>query len=217
MQAHRSGLEQAPEDHEVLVVVDGSTNPAIDQILTGFETEPRLRVVRHERNLGIAAAYNTFVSEGRGELIAMLGDDDLCLPGRLRRQVEMFDRFPDVGVVHGDAIVIDGAGAHTGWWTSKEMTPGQLVQSLYRVHNFIVDPTRMVHRRVYEEVGGYNARYPLANDFDFWLRAARRFRFRHCAGGPLAAVRRHGENTSDAYAREQEIADVEAALDAALE
>src|SRR5205085_4448405 len=130
--AIRSALEQDLEDHEVLVVIDGSTNPAIDEILAGFADQPRLRVVRHERNLGIAAAYNTFVSEGRGELIAMLGDDDLCLAGRLRRQVELFDRFPDVGVVHGDAIVIDGAGAHTGWWTSKEMTPGQLVQSLYR-------------------------------------------------------------------------------------
>ena len=67
----------------MLVVVDGSTNPAIDKVLGAFASEPRLRVVRHERNLGIAAAYNTFVAEGRGELIAMIGDDDLCLPGRI--------------------------------------------------------------------------------------------------------------------------------------
>ena len=33
----------------------------------------------------------------------MLGDDDVCLPGRLRRQVAVFDRHPDTGVVHGDA------------------------------------------------------------------------------------------------------------------
>ena len=75
----------------MLVVVDGSTNPAIDEVLAAFADEPRLRVVRHERNLGIAAAYNTFVSEGRGELIAMIGDDDLCAarphppPGRALR------------------------------------------------------------------------------------------------------------------------------------
>ena len=76
----------------------------------------------------------------------------------------------------------------------------------------------MVHRRVYDAVGGYDPRYPLANDFDFWLRAARSFRFRHCAGGPLVAVRRHGENTSDEQrGRAAEVADVEAALEAALE
>ncbi len=175
-------------------------------------------MVRHERNLGIAAAYNAFVSEGRGELIAMLGDDDLSLPDRLARQVELFDRHPETGVVHGDAIVIDAAGRQTGVWNSAEFTPVQLLSSLFRSHNHLVDPTRMVHRRVYEAIGGYDERYPLANDFDFWLRAAPRFRFRHCAGGPLVAVRRHGDNTSEeAIGRAAEIADVEGALEAAIE
>jgi glycosyltransferase involved in cell wall biosynthesis len=215
--AIRSGLEQDYADLEVLVVVDGSTNPAIDEVLASFSGEPRLRVVRHERNRGIAEAYNTFVSEGRGELIAMVGDDDLSLPRRISRQVEIFDRFPDTGVVHGNAIVIDSGGNTTGAWNSRDFSPSALLQSFYRTHNFLVDPTRMVHRRVYDSVGGYDSRYPLANDFDFWLRAAGKFRFRHCPDPALVAVRRHGENTSDASARKQELADVELALESALE
>jgi glycosyltransferase involved in cell wall biosynthesis len=216
-EAITSGLEQDAVDHEVLVVVDGSTNPAIDRVLATFADDPRLRVVRHDGNLGIAAAYNTFVSAGRGELIAMIGDDDVCLPGRLARQLEIFDRFPGTGVVHGDAIVIDAHGDQTGEWRSRDFTPGQLVQSLLRSHNHLIDPTRMVHRRVYEAVGGYDAAYPLANDFDFWLRAAGRFRFRHCPGGPLVAVRRHDENASGESQRERELDDVERALEAAFE
>jgi glycosyltransferase involved in cell wall biosynthesis len=216
--AIRSALSQDFADLEVLVVLDGTTNPATEEVLAELDPEPRLRVVRHDGNRGIAAAYNTFVSEGRGELIAMLGDDDLCLPGRLRRQVEIFDRHPDTGVVHGDAIVIDAAGRQTGVWNSAEFPPNALVQSLFRSHNHLVDPSRMVHRRVYDSIGGYDPSYPLANDFDFWLRAAREFRFRHCAGGPLVAVRRHGENTShEQAARAREIEDVERALEAALE
>ncbi len=173
--------------------------------------------MRHETNRGIAAAYNTFVSEGRGELIAMIGDDDLCLPGRIRRQVEIFDRHPETGVVHGDAIVIDADGRQTGVWPSAEFTPSALVQSFFRSHNHLVDPSRMVHRRVYEAVGGYDDRYPLANDFDFFLRAGREFRFRHVPGGPLVAIRRHGANTSDESARARELADVEGALEAAVD
>ena len=213
-----SCLEQDFESLEVLVVVDGSTNPAIDAVLARYEDEPRLRVVRHERNRGIAAAYNTFVSAGRGELIAMLGDDDVSLPGRVRRQVEVFDRFPDTGVVHGDGTIIDAHGNQVGLWPSRDFSPAQLLHSFYFSHNHLVDPTRMVHRRVYETVGGYDDRYPLANDLDFWLRAATRFRFRHCPGGPLTAIRRHGENTSDETAgRAAEIADVEAILQRGLE
>ena len=216
-QAIRSGLDQDFSDLEVLVVLDGTTNPETDEVLRSFAGEPRLRLVRHETNRGIAAAYNTFVSEGRGELIAMIGDDDLCLPGRIRRQVEIFDRHPETGVVHGDGIVIDSAGRQTGVWPSAEFTPSALVQSFFRSHNHLVDPSRMVHRRVYETVGGYDDRYPLANDFDFFLRAGRQFRFRHVPGGPLVAIRRHGANTSDESARARELADVEGALERAFD
>jgi glycosyltransferase involved in cell wall biosynthesis len=213
-----SCLNQDYDSLEVLVVVDGSTNPAIDEVLAGYGGQPRLRVVRHERNLGIAAAYNTFVSAGRGELIAMLGDDDVSLPGRIRRQVEVFDRFPDTGVVHGDGTIIDGSGRQVGLWPSGDFSPAQLLHSFFFSHNHLVDPTRMVHRRLYEAVGGYDDRFPLANDLDFWLRAATRFRFRHCPGGPLTAIRRHGENTSDEMSgRTAEVTDVEAILEAALD
>lgn len=215
-EAITSALDQDFADMEVLVVVDGSTNPAIDAVLRGFD-DPRLRIVRHARNEGIAAAYNSFIASGRGELIAMLGDDDVCLPGRVRRQVEVFDRYPDTGVVHGDALIVDAAGAVTGTWDSRDFTPAQLVQAFFRSHNHIVDPTRMVHRRVYEAIGGYDARYLIAQDLDLWLRAARDFRFRHCAGGPLVGIRRHGENTSDESAQAREVADVERALAEALE
>ncbi|HEX3802954.1 MAG TPA: glycosyltransferase [Solirubrobacteraceae bacterium] len=212
-----SCLGQDYESLEVLVVVDGSTNPGIDAVLDRYASHSRLRVVRHERNQGIAAAYNTFVSAGRGELIAMLGDDDVALPGRIRRQVELFDRFPDTGVVHGDGTIIDGASRQAGLWPSRDFSGSQLLHAFFFSHNHLVDPTRMVHRRVYDEVGGYNGRYPLANDLDFWVRAATRFKFRHCAGGPLSAIRRHGANASDELAgRAAEIADVEAILEAAL-
>ncbi|HZV75509.1 MAG TPA: glycosyltransferase [Conexibacter sp.] len=216
-EAIASGLGQAYDDFELLVVCDGSRNPAIDAVLDGFAGDPRLRVVRHTENRGIAAAYDTIWREGRGELIAMLGDDDVCLPDRLARQAAIFDRHPDTGVVHGDALVIDGAGAVTGRWDSRDFTPAELVHAFFRSHNHLVDPTRMVHRRVYEAVGGYDGSYPIAQDLHFWLRAARDFRFRHVPGGPLTGFRRHGANTSDESARAQEIADVERALEMALD
>ena len=215
-QAISSALDQDYEDFEVLVVDDGSTNPAIEQVLERFD-DHRLRVVRHPENRGIAESYNTMVSEGRGELIAMLGDDDICLPGRLAREVAIFDAHPDTGVVHGDALVIDSRGEVTGRWESADFTPGTLMQMFLRSHNYLVDPTRMVHRRVYEAVGGYDSSYRIAQDLHFWLRAAREFRFRHCAGGPLIGFRRHGENTSDESSRQLEIEDVERALQEAID
>ncbi|MEO9174621.1 MAG: glycosyltransferase, partial [Gaiellales bacterium] len=65
---------------------------------------------------------------------------------------------------------------------------------------------------MYEVVGGYDPAFPMCNDLDLWLRAARTFRFRHVAHGPLILYRRHGSNASDESHRAQELAEVEAAL-----
>lgn len=215
-EAVASCLAQDYDSLEVLVVLDGTTNPAVEEVLARFD-DPRLRVVRHAENRGISAAYDTLVSAGRGELIAMLGDDDVCLPRRIRRQVEIFDRYPDTGVVHGDALIIDGEGQTVGSWTSTDMSRSALLHCFVRRHDYIVDPTRMVHRRVYEQVGGYDPRFKVAQDFEFWLRVGKTFRFRHCPGAPLIKLRRHGENGSDESQREAEVAEVELALEEALE
>ncbi len=199
-EAVASCLNQTYEDLEVLVVLDGGRNPKIEEVLARLH-DPRLRIVRHEVNRGIAEAYNTIVREAHGELIAMLGDDDRCEPDRIARQVEVFDRHPDTGVAHGAATIIDGAGAQRGIWPSRDRSPHELLRHLVREHNTLVDPTRMVHRRVYEAVGGYDKAFRLAQDFDFWLRAVRHFRFRDVPGGPLIGFRRHGENFSDESAQ----------------
>src|SRR5205085_10593593 len=124
-----SCLAQDHPDFEVLVVVDGSPAPeALEAVLARYDGEPRVRVVRHERNLHIAAAYNTIVREARGELIAMLGDDDVGLPDRVSRSVAVFDRHPDTGVVHGDATIIDGSGRHVGKWTSGDFAPAAMLE-----------------------------------------------------------------------------------------
>src|SRR5205823_696070 len=98
---------------------------------------------------------------------------------------------PDTGVAHGDAVTIDERGRRIGEWRSGDYPRRQLVDLLVRRFNNIIDPTAMVHRRVFEGVGGYDAEFPFFNDFDFWLRAAREFRFRHVGGGPLIRYRRH--------------------------
>jgi len=207
-----SCLNQTFEDLEVLVVVDGEGSPEIDAILEARAHEPKLRVVRHPENRGIAESYNSFFREGRGELIAMIGDDDMAMPDRIERQVAVFDAHPDTAVVHGDAIIIDERGVQRGSWKCADFSQSELLHHLVREHNSLVDTSRLVHRRVYEQAGGYDAWYTLAQDFDFWFRALAVGRFRHVGGGPVTRLRRHGENFSDESAVALEIEQVERAL-----
>ena len=215
-EAIASALAQDYASIEVLVVLDGGENPRVDEVVAGFAADPRVRVVRHEQNRGIAAAINTIFREGRGELVAILGDDDVCMPDRISRQVAVFDRHPDTGVVHGDAVVIDEHGRQTGHWRSKDFSRQALIQSLFRRHNYLVDSSTLRHRKVFDAIGACDESLPW-EDFSFHVRAARLFRYRHVGGAPVVRYRRHGDNTSSDADRSREVELVETVLERALD
>jgi glycosyltransferase involved in cell wall biosynthesis len=84
--ALRSGLDQEGVDHEVIVVDDGSDDGTAEQLSRLGDS--RLRVVRHQRPLGVAQARNAGIAAARGEWVAFLDDDDLWSPHKLRMQID---------------------------------------------------------------------------------------------------------------------------------
>ena len=141
-QALASCLEQTYDDYEV-VVIDNGSGPETQELLDRFAS-PRLRVVRFDANIGLMPAYNALVDNARGEIIAQLGDDDICLPDRLSRTVAVFDAHPDAGVAHGDAIIIDADGRETGTWTARQFGRRALLDMLFFGGNHIISPTAAV-------------------------------------------------------------------------
>jgi glycosyltransferase involved in cell wall biosynthesis len=88
----RSCLAQTLDDFEVVVVDDGSSDGTA-QMLAALE-EPRLRVIRHERNRGYVPARATAVAHARGEWVVMVDSDDELLPHALARLREVIDQLP---------------------------------------------------------------------------------------------------------------------------
>ena len=89
-------------DWELVLVDDGSGDGSreIAESLAAADTG-RIRLFEHagRRNLGISASRNLGVSRARGELLAFLDADDVYLPDRLARHVELLDRYPEVALV----------------------------------------------------------------------------------------------------------------------
>jgi glycosyltransferase involved in cell wall biosynthesis len=88
--AVESVVDQTFADWECIVVDNAS-----DQ-LPDLPGDPRIRVIRHERNRGAAAARNTGAAAATGRYVAFLDDDDRYAPQRLERALEAHRRAPIV-------------------------------------------------------------------------------------------------------------------------
>src|SRR2546427_10183968 len=101
-------LAQSFTNFELLLINDGSTDGSVE--LMRSYTDPRVRLVGHERNLGIPKTRNKGIQLARGEYIAMLDSDDTALPDRLVKQGAFLDYHKDYVLVGAWAPAIAEKG-----------------------------------------------------------------------------------------------------------
>jgi glycosyltransferase involved in cell wall biosynthesis len=182
-----SVLSQAGADIEVIVVDDGSPDASV--AVVEAIGDPRIRVVRHDRNRGIAAARNTGLRAAQGDLVAFLDQDDLWLPGRVEAQLRELDRpraSGGVGLVFCDVVNRDVSGRE---WRLPVRVPAcvhelEPVPLLARIlaHNFVNLGSALMRRSVATAAGSFDeAIHGGSDDLDLILRAAEHSRFAHVA------------------------------------
>lgn len=93
---------------EIVVIDDGSTVSTGNIVKEIAEANPGRVRIMHQDNAGYIAATTRGLAECGGELIALLDADDAWQPDTTRRQVEMFQTDPTLGVVFSDMTVVDG-------------------------------------------------------------------------------------------------------------
>jgi len=158
--AIESVLAQTFGDYELIVVDDASADET-PQILRRYEAEGCLRSVRINQSRGANHARSQGVETAIGEYLAFLDDDDLWLPHKLERQVQVFQS------VNGVALV--------GSWFLKQ---GRVQTLTSRVsYNALLSrnvlssfSNCMFRKRDLMAVGGMDETLQNSQDWDLWLR-----------------------------------------------
>lgn len=91
-QTMESLLAQSYRDFEILALDDGSQDGTLE-CLQGFSKQDARVYVRSRSNRGLIATLNELLDWAQGEYLARMDADDLSLPQRLERQVELAERM----------------------------------------------------------------------------------------------------------------------------
>ncbi len=164
-------LSQTYTQLELIIVNDGSTDQAIEDLV---KDDPRLRFIDNH-GTGIVDALNTAATLARGQLLARMDGDDIALPWRLARQVELLAQHPHIGIAGGQVKLFgesDSLGKgyqHYESWINRLVTPQDIKREIF-IESPIPHPTAVFRREVFDRLGGYRDSL-WAEDYDMWLRA----------------------------------------------
>jgi glycosyltransferase involved in cell wall biosynthesis len=181
-----SVLNQTYKDVEVIVINDGSTD----------KTEEMLREYgdkigwKSQENKGQASAVNEGFRMAKGEYIAYLDADDVCLPERFDNQVRYLDDHGDVGLVYSDCYQIDEYGKIVRTIRSRPHDKFVLLQG-----NYVARSAVMHRRECLNAVGLFDESITGDDDWDMWIRISEEFGMGYI-GKPLMGYRVHGANIS---------------------
>ncbi|MDD2707044.1 MAG: glycosyltransferase family 2 protein [Verrucomicrobiae bacterium] len=109
----RSVQEQTFSGWELICVDDGSTDGSAGFMESLAQDQPRLVVLRNERNLGLTCSLNRAASVARGRYIARLDVGDAFMPEKLAKQVAYLDDHPEV-ILCGTQVVFTSQGREVG-------------------------------------------------------------------------------------------------------
>jgi len=154
---------------EIIVVDDGST----DATPTVARQAPGVRYLR-QRNAGLSAARNAGLADARSAFVQFLDADDVLLPTALESGLRCALAHPECAFAAGRHVVTRPEGSEVRPW--PEFASGDMYAELLRL-NFIACTDAVLFRRdALLEAGGFDRGLRACEDYDVFLRLARRHR-----------------------------------------
>lgn len=166
LQALNSVINQTYQNIEILLINDGSTE-SLDDLYS--INDRRIKFI-HQKNRGPASARNNGLRHAQGDFIAFLDSDDLFLPEKIEKQVQVHLQNPNVWLTHtsyqrftstGEILELMSSGRFSG-----NLYPGILAGCP------IATPTVMINHCVVDKAIFYEENFRISEDIIFYSKIA---------------------------------------------
>lgn len=171
-----SVLNQTFEDFELLINDDCSTDNS-SAIINSY-TDKRIKSFVSKNNCGTVLSLNKLVTMAKGEYIAVLGSDDVWLPEKLERQLEILENNPEIAASFTIPTIIDGNSQPItqsdifplGIFEYQNKDKSQILFDFFISGNHFCHSSALIRTSVHRQIGLYNPLYRQLHDFDLWIR-----------------------------------------------
>ncbi len=161
-------LSQTLSDFELIIINDGSTDNS-EAIIRQYN-DNRIRLINNPGNKGLIYSLNLGIEEAKGNYIARMDADDICLPQRLEKQKALLDQEINIALTACPVQFIDenGNSIAESWKDDEENLGAAQIRKQMTKDNCIAHPSIMARASVLKQY-----RYPLnqkyTEDYALWL------------------------------------------------
>lgn len=213
LRALESVFSQTHPIDEIVVIDDGSTDGS--EAAVRERHGDRIRYV-WQVNAGVSAARNRGMSIANGKYFALLDSDDEWLPDKTTLQLEWLRAHPDFGMVLCDVERVDGEHRPIDIFRRRDTIPEDGWVLRWIIHNPALAPASVMFRReVFEDIGGFDEDLRTAEDLDFHLRVAHRWKIGVVEIPLVRAMRGHDGLSAEANTYDDYVRVVERAVESA--
>jgi glycosyltransferase involved in cell wall biosynthesis len=170
-QAMESMRCQTVPTSDFVLVCDGPLTDKLDAVIKEEQEKfgPILHVLRLEKNSGLGNALNEGLKICRNELVARMDSDDISRPCRCEKQLELFQRYPDICLSSGTVSEFVTNPDHSTGKRTLPITDAE-IRAFGRKRNPMNHPCVMFKKSAVESAGGYKETYHLFEDYYLWVR-----------------------------------------------
>jgi glycosyltransferase involved in cell wall biosynthesis len=195
-------IAQTFAEWELVIVDDASTDDTWKKATKYKKKDPRVKVFRNSKNLGISVTRNKLIGLSKGNYIAWQDADDISLPSRIESQFLFMENHPRVGICGGFLEFFSDKGIIS---TRKYDTSDKELRKKIFFQSPVAQPGAMLRKSVLERAGTFNPELRQAEDADLSFRIGMHAEF---ANIPNVVIRyRVNDNSATLSKLRENIAD----------
>ena len=160
-------LNQTFKDFEFILIDDHSTD-GTSKIIKEYEfKDNRIKLLSNKLNVGATQSFNNGLKISVGKYIARMDSDDISLPDRFQKQIDLLENWNELEVIGTGAILINSNGVEI--CRKKFPSDYKKIKKILMTGVPVFDPSVIIRSETLKQIGGFDNRLAPADDYHLWL------------------------------------------------